>query len=542
MRKRSIIGLLAGCVLLVSACHRDILNVVMDFDIPVASLELDQAALSLTEGENATLTATVSPDNATDKTVSWSSSDKMVVAVVGSGEILAIKPGTATITATVGDLSATCEVTVVERIIAVSSVELDNSTLSLVEGDSAQLKATVSPLQATDRTVTWSSSDEAVASVDANGKVTALTPGTATITATAGDQSATCEITVSKRIVDVTSVSLDHPTLVIQLEDSAQLTATVSPDDATDKTVSWSSSDATVASVDANGKVTALKIGTATITAKAGDQSATCKVTVKPIPVTSISLDHPTLEIQLEDSAQLTATVGPANATDKTVSWSSSDGSVASVDANGKVTGLKIGTATITAKAGDQSATCKVTVKPIPVTSISLDHPTLEIQLEDSAQLTATVGPANATDKTVSWSSSDGSVASVDANGKVTAGKAGTATITAKAGDQSVTCEVTVTAIPVTSISLDQTSLTMKSGDTVVLTATVGPANATDKTVSWSSSDGSVASVDANGKVTAGKAGTATITAKAGDKTATCPVLVTMPSGGPESVGEESWE
>ena len=133
-------------------------------------------------------------------------------------------------------------------------------------------------------------------------------------------------------------------------------------------------------------------------------------------------------------------------------------------------------------------------------------------------------------------------MASVDANGKVTAGKAGTATITAKAGDQSVTCEVTVTAIPVTSISLDQTSLTMKSGDTVVLTATVGPANATDKTVSWSSSDGSVASVDANGKVTAGKAGTATITAKAGDKTATCPVLVTMPSGGPESVGEESWE
>ena len=165
---------------------------------------------------------------------------------------------------------------------AVTSVALDKTTLALTVGDAAvQLTATVAPEDATDKTVTWSSDKTSVATVDATGNVTAVAEGTATITATAGDKTATCKVTVTAAAVAVTSVALDKTELALTVGDAAvQLTATVAPDNATDKTVTWSSDKTSVATVDATGKVTAVAEGTATITAKAGDKTATCTVTV----------------------------------------------------------------------------------------------------------------------------------------------------------------------------------------------------------------------------------------------------------------------
>lgn len=161
----------------------------------------------------------------------------------------------------------------------------------------------------------------------------------------------------------------------------------------------------------------------------------------------------------------------------------------------------------------------------IAVTSIELNQTNLSINLDETATLVATVKPDNATDKTVSWSSSDTEVATVDETGKVKAIKEGSATITAKAGDKTAECKVTV-CIPVTSIELDKTRLELKENETVKLIATVKPDNATDKTVTWTSSDSEVVSVDNSGVVVALKGGTATITAQAGEKTATCTVIV----------------
>ena len=157
---------------------------------------------------------------------------------------------------------------------------LNKAELNLKEGESETLTATVNPDDATDKTVTWSTSDESIATVDQNGRVTAVKEGTATITAKSGEKSATCRVTVSKNVVAVTSVTLNKTELTLKEGESETLTATVKPDDATDKTVTWSTSDASIATVDQNGKVTAVKEGTATITAKAGDKSATCTVTV----------------------------------------------------------------------------------------------------------------------------------------------------------------------------------------------------------------------------------------------------------------------
>ena len=328
----------------------------------------------------------------------------------------------------------------------VESVTLDRTSLELTEGESATLTATVAPENATYKTVTWSSSDATVAAVDASGKVTAVKAGEAVITTKSGDKTATCTVKVNKKVIAVSSVTLEPDSLELIEGESATLTATVSPDDATEKTVTWSSSDETVATVDETGTVTAVKVGEATITAQAGEQTATCKVTVKPIPVSSITLDKTSLTLTEDESATLTATVKPDNATDKTVIWSSSDASIAKVDQNGKVTAVKEGTATITAKVGEKSATCNVTVskKVIAVTSITLSKTELKLEEGGSATLTATVKPDNATDKTVTWTSSDKRIATVDASGKVTAIKEGTATITAKAGDKDATCSIIV--------------------------------------------------------------------------------------------------
>ena len=167
-------------------------------------------------------------------------------------------------------------------------------------------------------------------------------------------------------VVAVTGVSLSQSELTLNVNESVALNATVSPENASNKNVSWSSSDETVATVDTNGLVKALKAGTTTITVKTedGEKTATCSVTVKYIMVSGISFYQTSITLDVDESITLTATIKPNNATNKNISWSSSDEKVATVDTNGLVKALKEGTATITAKTEDRgyAATCKVTV------------------------------------------------------------------------------------------------------------------------------------------------------------------------------------
>jgi uncharacterized protein YjdB len=316
----------------------------------------------------------VKPDNATNKTVTWTSSSSSIATVDQNGKITAVSEGTATITAKAGDKTATCSVTVKKNTVAVESVTLDKSSLELTEGETATLTATVKPDNATNKTVTWSSDKTSVATVDANGKVTAVAEGTATITAKAGDKTATCSVTVKKNVIAVESVTLDITSTILNTGETLTLTATVKPDNATDKTVTWSSSNSSVATVDANGKVTAVAQGTAIVTAKAGDKTATCTVIVMKtdIPVESITLDKYYLELTEGETGTITATVKPDNATNKTVTWSSSNPTIAAVDQNGIVTALQSGEVIILAKAGAWTASCMVRVKK-KSTSVSGD-------------------------------------------------------------------------------------------------------------------------------------------------------------------------
>ena len=248
------------------------------------------------------------------------------------------------------------------------SVTLDKNSLELKVGEEDTLVATVVPSQAS-QIVTWTSSDESVATVDENGKVTAVGVGTAIITAkTDNGLTTTCEVTVKPVVIPVEGVTLDKTELALTEGETGALTATVNPDNASNKKVTWTSSDPTIASVDENGNVTAHKAGTVTITATTedGSKTASCTVTVNPavIPVTGVTLDKNALNLGKGETQQLTATVNPENASNKNVSWTSSDESVATVDENGNVTAVGRGTATITVTTedGEFTATCVVTV------------------------------------------------------------------------------------------------------------------------------------------------------------------------------------
>ena len=422
---------------------------------PVESVSLDRTSVELTEGEEITLNVTVKPDNATNKNVTWSSSDESVAKVV-NGKVTALVPGNAVITVKTedGGKTATCEVTVNAKVYPVESVSLDRTSVELIEGDEITLNATVKPDNATNKNVTWSSSDESVVKV-IDGKVTALIPGNAVITVKTedGSKTATCEVTVNAKVYPVESVSLDRTSVELTEGDEITLNATVKPDNATNKNVTWSSSYTAVAQV-VNGKVTALKAGHAVITVKTedGSKTATCEVTVKAkvYPVESVSLDRTSAELTEGEEITLNATVKPDNATNKNVTWSSSNSSVAKV-VNGKVTALKPGNATIIVSTidGGKTATCEVTVKAkvYPVEKIVLDKTYVEIKAGNEITITATIYPSNATNKTLKWTSSDTTIATVS-DGKVRTLKAGHAVIKATSEEYgiSATCDVKVLA------------------------------------------------------------------------------------------------
>ena len=423
---------------------------------PVESISLDKTSVELTESETTTITATVKPDNASNKKVIWSSSNEEV-ATIKDGVVTAIKAGEATITAKTedGGKTATCSVKVKAKVYPVESISLDKTSASLKVGETTTLTATIKPDNASNKKVIWSSSNGEIATVT-DGVVTAIKEGEATITAKTedGGKTATCAVTVTSKVYPVESITLDKSSVELTEGETTTLTATIKPDNATNKKVIWSSSNSSVATVDEGGTITAIASGSASITAKTedGGKTATCsvKVNAQAHPVESVELNKTSASLKVGETTTLTATVKPDNASDKTVTWSSSDASVASVE-NGVVTAKKIGTATITAKAGGKTATCSITVEATPVSSIELDKTSASLKVGETITLTAIVKPSNATNKKVIWSSSNEEIATVE-NGVVTALKEGEAIITAKTedGGKTATCTISSTSQPQT--------------------------------------------------------------------------------------------
>jgi len=510
-------------------------STIVKFQYVVAAtgVTVDPTSSAMYVGDTLKLTATVAPTNASNKRISWSS-DKIGVATVDTnGKVTAKGNGTAVITATTldGNMTATCTITVTTLVvIPVTSVAVTPSNLSLGIGSTSTLTATVLPVNATNKKVTWTSSNSNIASVDANGVVTAKAKGIIIITATTvdGKKKSTSVVTVTAPVV---SVSLAPNSLILGVGASSVLKATVLPTNANNPKVTWASSNTSIATVDANGKVIAKAKGSAIITVASvdGNKTAICNVTVIT-PITSVTIAPKTLSLAIGNSSSLTASVLPAIAENKTVTWTSNNSKIASVDANGLVTAIAKGSATITATSADgkKKAICIVTVTA-PVISVSLTPNSLILGVGASSVLKATVLPTNANNQKITWASSNTSIATVDINGKVIAKAKGSATITATSvdGNKTATCTVIVIT-PITSVTITPKTLTLNVGGTSSLTVTVLPVIAENKTVTWTSSNINIVTVDANGLVTAKARGVVIITATSADgkKKATCIVTV----------------
>ena len=348
-------------------------------DVKVSRITLSASTgLTLTKGQTQKLTATVAPANATNQAVTWKTSDKNVAMVSENGLVTAVGGGDATITCTAQDgsgVKATCKVTVT---VPVSGIQLSQTSAALTVGDTLTLTKTIYPSDATNQAVTWTSSSDAVASVDSNGKITAKTAGSAVITCkSVSDNSVVgiCNVTVKAKVqtpaeIKVNKITLNKTTASVTKGKTLQLTATVTPGNATKKEVKWSTSNKNVAMVSPSGLVTTKSAGTAIITCTAQDGSnvkATCKITVKNpvVKVTKVTLNKTTATLAPKETLTLKATVTPTNATNKAVTWKSSNTKIATVSSSGKVTAKAAGTVTITCRAKDGSgkkATCKITV------------------------------------------------------------------------------------------------------------------------------------------------------------------------------------
>ena len=395
--------------------------------VPVTGVEIIGASnISMNEGDEQQLTAKVTPENATDKKITWSSADNTVATVDENGLVKAVGVGTTTIAAVVNGIKATVKVTVSKKPtveIPVTSVTFAASPIEMTVGEKTFVKYSVLPENATNTETTWTSLTPAIATVDAKtGEITAVAEGKAFIVIQVGAKTATLEVNVKAKPADyvaVDGVQINKTEYTLKETETVQLSAIVTPSNATDKTLTWKSSNDSVAKVDAaTGLVTAVAEGKATITVVAKNgKSATCEITVekkatepstdetttpatgdttKPStdqptsttpagtqpttqpatqptvpPVTGIKMNRTTANVIVGKTKKVTVKLTPSNIVDTGVKFTSANSSIATVDANGNIKGRRPGKTVVTAMTSNGlTATVKVTVRPAQVTGL----------------------------------------------------------------------------------------------------------------------------------------------------------------------------
>ncbi len=455
-------------------------------------------------GSTLTLSAAVSPSSASDTSISWTSSATAVATVDSGGVVTGIATGSATITAASkdGNRSASAVITVISASSATTGVILDRESATIVVDGTVLIVASVLPRSTTDKSLTWSSSNEAIAAVSGDGVVKGKGAGSATIsaTSTANSKSASCVVTVlASAPIAVESITITAAAATgtsIFVGGSTQLTAAILPNNASIKTPTWSSSDPSIATVDSSGLVIGKATGTVTITAAADSMSKTTNIVVNTISVIAVTITPSIVQtLAIGGKLQLSATVSPSNAPNQNVTWSSNS-SIATVSSTGLVTGVAAGSTWIYATSSDGPAgSLFIYVADGAVTGVSLTTSSLTMAAGESFTMTAGVQPTYAPNQVVTWSTSDSSVATVNTStGVVTAiTSGGTAKITATTseGSYAATCTVTVDSFPFKRIQATAGSnwsgiAVSKTADLLALCGTdKGIITSTDRGATW---------------------------------------------------------
>ena len=486
--------------------------------------------VTIEKGSTHEITTQITPSTASDKTITWETGKASIATVNADGVVTAAGNGTTTITGTVDGMSDSITVHVVTSATSVTITE--GSSIDLEKNHTTTLHASALPGDTTDEIV-WSSNKTDTVSINSEtGAITALKAGKATITATAGSKSASIEVNV---VVPATGLTITDNNITLNKDSYRTLTTVLEPSDTTD-TISWSSDPTSVATVDENGKVTAVGTGDATITATINGISKTATVHVI-LPATGITIDGvDPLVLQLGATGTLTAQIEPSGSTDS-INWTCEPAGVITINNSGEYEAVGTGTTTVTATVGSVHDTMTVRVI-LSATSVTItEGDSIDINKNTTQKLHATIAPDGSTD-TLSWSSSDQTVATIDNDGTVHALKAGHTTITAQAGTKSDTITVNV-KVPTSSITItDGDSLEMIKGQEKTLGKTISPTDSTD-TITWSSEPTSTVTVDENGKIVAVGTGDAVVTVTAGGKTDSINVHVVLPATNVTIAGDE---
>ncbi len=507
----------------------------------VATVAVSPSTASLVVGQTVQLVATpqdTSGNPLDGRVVTWSSTNPAVATVNASGLVSGVAAGAATVI--VACEGQTTPVAITVTVVPVASVAVSPASANLTVGQTTQLTATpkdASGNPLTGRTVTWSTSNAAVAAVSGSGLVTGGAAGTATITASSEGQNGTAAITVT--VVPVASVTVSPAAATVLVGQTVQLTAT--PKDAngsplTGRVVTWASSAPAVATVSASGLVTSVAAGSATLTATSEGKNGTATITVTVVPVASVSVSPAAPSLQVGGTVQLIATAKDSAGnvlTGRVVTWASSAPGIATISASGVVTGVAAGTATLTATSEGKNGTATVTVTIVPVASVSVSPAAPSIRIGGTVQLSATTKDSAGnvlTGRVVTWASSAPAVATISASGLVTGVAAGSATLTATSEGKNGTATVAVTVVPVSTVAVSPASSSLPVGQTVQLSATTKDSAGnvlTGRVVTWASSAPAVATVSASGLVTGVAAGSVTVTATSEGKNGTATVTVT---------------
>ena len=523
-------------------CEAECTVTVEGENVKVGSIEVNPKDSYLRVGETVTLQATIYPNNATEKGVTWRSNNSQVATVDQNGLVTAKGLGDCYIFAKTKEAGSNVEDLCHVYVQGIKSVKITNAKASLKVHDKYTFTAAVdSKSWDLSNKVTWKCNNTELATIDENsGELTALAPGQVTITATSKDdptKMASCEVTLE----GVKSIAITESKTPLKVAEKSSFKATVEVVGEVATTVKWSTSDDKIAQVDENtGKVTAVAPGKATITATStadATKKATVEVTVEGVK--SIAITESKTPLKVEEKSTFKATVEVAGEVATTVKWSTSDDKIAQVDeTTGDVTAVAPGKATITATStadDTKKATVEVTVEGVK--SIAITESKTPLKVEEKSSFKATVEVAGEVATTVKWSTSDDKVAQVDeTTGEVTAVAPGNATITATStADATKKAAVDVTVVEkeihVETVTVKPSKCSLNVGQTQQLEVEFTPANATHQEKSFAVTKGSeFVTVSTSGLITAVKAGEAEVTATVDGVTATCQVTVTTPA------------
>lgn len=396
------------------------------------------------------------------------------------------------------------------------------------------LEAIYQPANATSTEMIWESSDESVATVDANGMVTVLKLGQTTITVkpvyNPNGVFAQCILTVKDD--PITAIQTDVSTLNMKVGDTYDVKVTLTPENPTDRTLTWTTSKASVATV-TNGRITAVGVGTATIMVQGGNASPVMiEVNVRQ-RLDSFAFESTSMELEVNQTKKLNIIFTPAEGANTNVTFYSSDDSIVTVDNEGNITGISVGTAMITCISEDlgeyRPITCMVTViqQHLVATDFTIDPLEQTIQVGEDFTILPIFTPAETTNKEVRYQSLDETIATVTEEGVVTGVMAGQTVIQCTAVETNLTALCKVTVENAITFSLNPSSREIAIGKSFTIRKVTNPSNV-DKAATWRTSNSKIASISASGRVTGKKIGSCTITCtlKKYKQSATCRVKV----------------